>query len=273
MSSKAYKDTPQSEKMFGSLVVVLPIIHSGGALHLRHEGEEVIHDSSSKFQEHPYNSVSWVAFFSHVEHEVAKIESGHRVTLRYNLYYANQVDSDTPDPNSPNITSNTLFKSFAGLLTQPDFLPDGGLVGFGLKYKYPIDLERTNISSLGKVLKGRDGLLFRIAKLLKLEPELKVVYRTDRDGTFLCNTSPPNMYLVDDLSDTLRSSCDGEMIEPDEDDEHQIDLEVHWVNSGSSRTAVKSHIRVYAGGFSIATDELYGQVVLIVKIGEKGSRM
>ena len=71
--------------MFGSLVIALPTVHSGGALHLRHGGKEVIHDPSSKFDQPPYDSVSWVAFYSDVEHEVAMVESGHRITLTYNL--------------------------------------------------------------------------------------------------------------------------------------------------------------------------------------------
>jgi hypothetical protein len=39
---KPHVDTPRSEKMFGSLVVVFPTPHEGGALSLRHRGHEWI---------------------------------------------------------------------------------------------------------------------------------------------------------------------------------------------------------------------------------------
>ena len=37
---KPHVDTPRGEKMFGSLVVVFPTPHEGGALFLRHHGHE-----------------------------------------------------------------------------------------------------------------------------------------------------------------------------------------------------------------------------------------
>ncbi|KZT24045.1 hypothetical protein NEOLEDRAFT_1210256, partial [Neolentinus lepideus HHB14362 ss-1] len=42
---KAHKDTPRAENMFGSLVVVYPTPHEGGALILCHRGKEWEFDS------------------------------------------------------------------------------------------------------------------------------------------------------------------------------------------------------------------------------------
>ena len=44
---KAHKDTPRGENMFGSLVVVFPTRHEGGALQLRHKGQEWTFDSAA----------------------------------------------------------------------------------------------------------------------------------------------------------------------------------------------------------------------------------
>ncbi|KZV77942.1 hypothetical protein EXIGLDRAFT_573745, partial [Exidia glandulosa HHB12029] len=80
---KAHKDTPRGDDMFGSLVLNFPIKHEGGALVLRHDGREVIHDASAAAYTDP-NQVSWVAFYSDVEHEVLPVQSGYRITLTYN---------------------------------------------------------------------------------------------------------------------------------------------------------------------------------------------
>jgi len=89
---------------------------------------------------------------------------------------------------------------------------------------------------------------------------------------FLCDDFLPNQNTqVDDLANILRSDCGGKMIEPDEYDEHQIDLEVHWVGNGSRNTVVKSCFVAYGNEASLG--ELYGQVNLIVKVGKKGSRI
>lgn len=84
---KAHKDTPRGENMFGSLVVVFPTRHEGGALHLRHKGEEWTFDSAALTSAQEDPSIAYIAFYSDVEHEVSVVNSGYRVTLTYNLYF------------------------------------------------------------------------------------------------------------------------------------------------------------------------------------------
>ena len=72
--------------MFGSLIVIFPTPHQGGALVLRHENKEFTFDAATLLAGRT-SSIAYVAFFSDVEHEVLPVVSGHRVTLTYNLYY------------------------------------------------------------------------------------------------------------------------------------------------------------------------------------------
>ncbi|THH32207.1 hypothetical protein EUX98_g1994 [Antrodiella citrinella] len=82
---KAHKDTPRGEDMFGSLVLVFHTQHTGGALLLRDKHKKWTVDSAKAIQDHAGGPcIAFVAFYSDVEHEVAKIESGYRVTLTYN---------------------------------------------------------------------------------------------------------------------------------------------------------------------------------------------
>lgn len=73
--------------MFGSLVLIFPTAHKGGSLIFRHHDEEWTFDSAAAVSSAPAPSIGFVAFFSDVEHEVTPVESGHRVTLTYNLYF------------------------------------------------------------------------------------------------------------------------------------------------------------------------------------------
>jgi hypothetical protein len=162
---KPHVDTPRSEKMFGSLVMVFPTPHEGGALLLRHRGQEWVFDSGKSLAAEREPSIGFVAFFSDIEHEVAPVISGHRITLTYNLYF------DDGGPVSPNIEHLThpqlenevaFRKVFKGLLENPEFLADGGTLAFGLRHVYPIE---NNLEQVYSVLKGGDAVVSHNAAL------------------------------------------------------------------------------------------------------------
>jgi hypothetical protein len=61
---KPHVDTPRSDTMFGSLVVVLPTKHEGGGLLMRHHGREWIFDSSDLVSPKIPPQVAFASFFS-----------------------------------------------------------------------------------------------------------------------------------------------------------------------------------------------------------------
>lgn len=73
---KAHVDTPRSTTHIASLVVCLPMHHTGGELVVRHGGKEACYNWAESS-----NLVQWAAFFSDCEHEVLEVRSGNRVTL------------------------------------------------------------------------------------------------------------------------------------------------------------------------------------------------
>ncbi len=85
-------------KMFGSLVVVFPSPHKGGTLLLRHRDTSELSTQERRLrgQEQTINRSLHATFFSDIEHEVALVTSGHRITLTYYLYF------DDGGPVSPN---------------------------------------------------------------------------------------------------------------------------------------------------------------------------
>jgi len=128
--------------MFGSLVIVFPTPHEGGALLLRHRGHEWTFDSGQELAAERQPAIGYVAFFSDIEHEVTPVISGHRITLTYNLYFdddgpvsANDIVSEHLSPPLTRASNEDAFReAFNSLLANPKFLGDGGTLAFGLRH-------------------------------------------------------------------------------------------------------------------------------------------
>ncbi|KAH7919487.1 hypothetical protein BV22DRAFT_1040831 [Leucogyrophana mollusca] len=172
---KAHKDTPRGEDMFGSLVIVFPTPHEGGALVIRQDAKEWTVDVTEAFAEASEPSIGYIAFYSDVEHEVALVKSGYRVTLTYNLYFTGDERQDFPPP-VPYVAEEELKALLVDLLSDEGVLPDGGYIGFGLQYQYPVSTG-TKLRKLRKCLKGNDALLGRVCDALNFEWFIRVLYR------------------------------------------------------------------------------------------------
>ena len=163
--------------MFGSLVVVFPPRHEGGALQLRHNDEEWTFDSAAITSAQESPSIAYIAFYSDVEHEVSIVRSGFRVTLIYNLY----IDDVSSDPSCLWLRANEMAPrtSLSSLLQNRNLLPEGGYLGFGLEFQYSLAHGGTKLDNLINSLKGGDAMIKRVLNQLDLDPQLKVIY----DGT------------------------------------------------------------------------------------------
>jgi len=83
---RAHRDTEKADGMFGTLVVVLPSVHGGGELIIRHGTREVSVNLSSP----DVSELRFAAFYADCEHEVRPITHGSRVCLTYNLSLADK---------------------------------------------------------------------------------------------------------------------------------------------------------------------------------------
>eukprot|EP01079_Euglenida_sp_SAG-EU17-18_P005256 gene5256-939_t len=89
-----HKDTEKCPRMFGTLCVVLPSLHEGGVLKVRHHGKEKQYSSAGVAA---LQGLHWAAFYGDCEHELTEVTSGCRVVLVYNLY----VDDTDHIPTAP----------------------------------------------------------------------------------------------------------------------------------------------------------------------------
>ncbi len=76
-----HRDTEKSPGMFGTLIVALPSLHTGGELVVRHREREARLDLRCA----DVSELAWAAFYADCVHEVLPITSGCRLVLVYNL--------------------------------------------------------------------------------------------------------------------------------------------------------------------------------------------
>jgi hypothetical protein len=101
--------------------VCLPHPHQGGQLRISHKGGESVWDWSNETAE----SIKWAAFYSDCEHEVDEVQSGHRVTLTYNLYVHERLGAVLRRHPTTRAESYPLFLKVKELLADPGFLNRG----------------------------------------------------------------------------------------------------------------------------------------------------
>lgn len=270
--------------MFGSLVVVLPTEHEGGALALSHEGKEWTFDSANALAnlQDPHTHIAYIAFFSDVEHAVTSVKSGYRVTLTYNLYFE---DNATPAANTRALATlaplnqSIVRSALQELIQDKEFLPEGGYIGFGLRHEYPIEIkprDTNSIDTLARSLKGSDALIMQACKDLGLDTTLRLSFEwykdevlvkrnPDIDGQILWGHTPLVTCLVD--------SYEGKVIKVDKDDygrDATVDFEVHWVTERARFNAFEASYGTY--GNESGAEHVYGLFCLIVKVGTAENR-
>ena len=204
--------------MFGSLVVVFPTHHEGGALFLRHRGREWIFDPGQALAGRALNrpSIGYVAFLNDVEQDVAPVTSGHCVTLTYNLYFDDDgrcvtgkyaVSKLLIPPKPPN--QDGFREAFIALLENPEFVADGGTLVFGLRHVYPIPTKYF-LEPVYDILKGSDAVVYRSARALGFEPTLYMYFEEwnfrvrvgmiiDKVVQFSDRFSDPEQYDVNEI--------------------------------------------------------------------------
>ena len=276
---KSHKDTPLGEKMFGSLVVVFPTSHEGGTLILRHNGKEWSFDSGKALSEQSSPSIAYIAFYSDVEHEVTTVTSGCRVTLTYNLYFSEENTAMKINP-APLPNEAALKSALSHLLLDPEFLPEGGNLGFGLQHQYPVS-KNESIAELLNCLKGSDSVIRRVCKDLSLDASLKVMYLDEYYNHLIMVDKVVDLSNLGEverpITFKLRSWFGGKIVKPFgstmELDKYLRDAcveEIWWVTKVTQFARTETPYVAYGNEGSLGY--LYGDICLVVSVGAVGRR-
>ncbi|KAF2443101.1 hypothetical protein P171DRAFT_416500 [Karstenula rhodostoma CBS 690.94] len=139
---KPHKDTEKVPGMFGTLVICLPSPHTGGEVHLQHNGQERTL-TTAPGSAHNLTTLGW---YSDVTHEVKPVESGFRLALTYNL-----VQDQTTPRQSAVALDETKARLDQSLRLWSETLPDLPFLLYPLSYQY------TFASLSLSALKGQDA--------------------------------------------------------------------------------------------------------------------
>ncbi|KAI0334272.1 hypothetical protein GY45DRAFT_1318758 [Cubamyces sp. BRFM 1775] len=306
---KPHVDTPRSKQMFGSLVIVFPTPHEGGALVLRddHDASKDIEgggsdpqiaanvtsgrrewtvDSGTLLAQRTEPSIAYVAFFSDTEHEVMPVLSGYRVTLTYNLYAIpkGSVAGGGAEPGPPaaesvsalsrpvKLAEQTLRSTLESLLGDPTFLPRGGNLLFGLYHRYPVPTDGDTLQKIAPRLNGSDAILWQVAHGLSLDTIVKMVYHDEE--TYEVEQS----YVMCDHDVPLDRwgeihGCIKDIMEgkPVIPDADDPTLQVHWVGTSPWRSNAEKQAYVTYGNQPCIT-HTYWRFALLVPVGPYGQR-
>lgn len=91
-----HRDTPYTRDLVGTLIVGLPIAHTGGDFIVDDGGGQTAYQWGAPIDE---RTVRWLALYSDVDHEVSEVTSGARVALVYalNTTYEPRTDRQRDD--------------------------------------------------------------------------------------------------------------------------------------------------------------------------------
>ncbi|KAJ7138624.1 hypothetical protein C8R46DRAFT_1137393 [Mycena filopes] len=301
---KGHKDTPRGENMIGSLVVVFPTAHTGGELTLEHGGTSWTFDSAAELAAAQGPALAYVAFYSDVTHAVQEVTSGYRVTLTYNLFLVDRT-MDAPANRIVPVPERALEASLRALLADPLFLPDGGLLAYGLGHQYPIppppefewtsdgaQVPPTRLGPILQLLKGGDARVRTVSERVGLVTRVKILYDTGED-----NGQMGRDVLADDVLNTehidqedlheeiarngvilqrgadrleeLRAERDEEDEEaPVEDGHNNTKVAIQWVTKITETNRVPSQYVAYGNQASI--EHIYGNAALFVEVPAVG---
>ncbi|PFH49273.1 hypothetical protein AMATHDRAFT_86537 [Amanita thiersii Skay4041] len=264
---KAHKDTPRGGRMFGSLVIVYSTPHQGGSLLIRKGGQEWVFDLTQAISGRDSPQIGYIALYSDVEHEVALVTAGYRVTVTYNLYIDDSPVLPAYHGQIPSVTK--VQSELKGLLEDPEFLKEGANIGFGLSFRYPVEScigGHMKLRHLDNCLKGIDGEIMQTMKGLSLKPKLWMLMNVDYEK-LICPEVPyydPEDFSdseVSSLSDTLQAEFGAKTIS---------DSNIHWVTNPQPEYADEDAFAAYGNEAQLI--HVYRNLVMIVPIGPPGAR-
>eukprot|EP00735_Rhodelphis_limneticus_P009669 TRINITY_DN2848_c0_g1::TRINITY_DN2848_c0_g1_i3::g.5959::m.5959 TRINITY_DN2848_c0_g1::TRINITY_DN2848_c0_g1_i3::g.5959 ORF type:complete len:305 (-),score=46.41,2OG-FeII_Oxy_3/PF13640.1/2.1e-05,2OG-FeII_Oxy/PF03171.15/0.00024 TRINITY_DN2848_c0_g1_i3:192-1106(-) len=266
---KAHVDTPRGPDACGTLVICLPVIHTGGGLRIFSGDTEVVYDWGKNISEGT-SALQWAAFFGDCGHEVLKVESGHRVTITYNLYFQ-QVGKPSAGVVIPK--SDTVDPALLNDLRECASSIQGAMLGFHLLYQYPAADRREKIE-LGN-LKGVDAIIANTFEAAGFKPLVCPVFdyqfRIEQASNWdsyqtgiKLSTEVPHIYFsehdnpVDD-SINLANALGVSLVD-----------NIHWLNEKAGNTLVADKYAAYGNEPTLST--LYYNVAIIVGYDRKSQK-
>ena len=137
-----HRDTEKHQEMFGTLIIQLPSVFTGGDLIVKHKNSSKVYKNSSPEK---LSRCSYVAHYASCPHELTEVNSGYRTALVYSLCW--RGNGVRP---SPSLASQTTVR-LCNLLNE--FMDYTDMLQWALEYEY--SSSSINVGTLN-FLKGCD---------------------------------------------------------------------------------------------------------------------
>jgi hypothetical protein len=186
-----HKDTPRSADMLGTLVVCLPFAFQGGALHLERDDRKIGLDwsPSSVWQT---GDLACAAFYGDVDHAIAEVTGGTRVTLTFLLHRTSPRKKAEPKKTANDATEMTRL--LADIANESHVMQHGATLQIPCLHEYAATTKTPVVERLAgdgdtlARLKGRDATVACAALAAGIETSLAYCLCIDQMG--LCIGEP-----------------------------------------------------------------------------------
>lgn len=116
--SAATEERDKPMQVFGKLIVCLPYLHEGGEVHLLHNGQQNVHNTSKTAR----FGLSALAWYADVTHEFKPISSGFRVLVEYHLEHEPQHAVYTTELANRVLSRGTIRLLFQEFVKKPSWI-------------------------------------------------------------------------------------------------------------------------------------------------------
>jgi 2OG-Fe(II) oxygenase superfamily len=144
----AHCDTEKVDGMFGTLVIQLPSLYTGGEFRFSHGGET----KTFELSEGSEDTFHYIAFYADCEHQLYPITSGKRLSLAFDLVASRSTKKGAPSHAINADTEAKLQSIAAAWKANPIKVKHFG---------YRLDHKYTPQSFATSLLKGRDDILYQ----------------------------------------------------------------------------------------------------------------
>lgn len=162
-----HQDTEKLDGMLATLVMVLPSPHIGGALKIKHYGEEV----ECKSENINNADIKFIAFYSDCQHEVKEILDGHRVVVTYNLVAESKVSLTEKKIGVDTAHKEALKEAMLNALMEHEVCSYASIPSI----TYLLNHQYTKHGLSWNLLRGADKLRVELIKMAAQEAKCDVL--------------------------------------------------------------------------------------------------
>ena len=180
------------------LVLIFPTSYEGGQITFYSDEKEwtfdpheLIQDAYVDWEDDSTAPVCYIISQYDDKQEIARVVSGYRVSLSYNIYTHGLVCERNEILRATNL-EDSIVAALKAALADQDFLPEGGALGFGLIHEYPLETGKkchseSKTRRVFNALAGMDAIIRDACVSVGLQTSVRFLFE-DGDKKFVLHS-------------------------------------------------------------------------------------